>query len=432
MSYEQDMPKILDAIKNQRWFFFKNKPKIIFDRDTGLIWANLDYFPHKEYSPEGAKSFIESTNSKGIDGYKKWKCPTPEEFAKLTEDKTFPYCEGDKKRIKDKLDWFVEKNNYSCVAHRDDYPYSSAYIILCSQEIQPKDYDAKNLFEIIKIFIVNNLEPIFNDTEINDIYNQYISRFETIIKLSAIRKQINDWRELKKKFYVGNSLLNYAASIQNLTEYLLNKLLTCKRLGAEIFDELGKISPPNELVPNVESVRAEIERIHDDAIDLEKSLLNSDNLAVLEELNSKQRPPLDLVAEVLTEKVCKVFDGVEFYNFQPNFVRSACDTLNLNLEGFFSNQFYVKDRTAQKVIVNLICYVKAGNLQQGQAENILNHLQSYRYELADLYKGRSDEPTVEEISALIRRFQKNLEEVAPKISDEDERDYVLNLPQRLN
>ena len=36
--------RILEAIKNQRWYFFKNKTKILMDRDTGLLWANLSYF----------------------------------------------------------------------------------------------------------------------------------------------------------------------------------------------------------------------------------------------------------------------------------------------------------------------------------------------------------------------------------------------------
>lgn len=38
--------KILEAIKNQRWYFFKNKPKVLMDRDTALLWADLKYFPY--------------------------------------------------------------------------------------------------------------------------------------------------------------------------------------------------------------------------------------------------------------------------------------------------------------------------------------------------------------------------------------------------
>ena len=35
--------RILDAIKNQRWYFFKNKTKVLLDRYTGLLWANLQH-----------------------------------------------------------------------------------------------------------------------------------------------------------------------------------------------------------------------------------------------------------------------------------------------------------------------------------------------------------------------------------------------------
>ena len=38
--------RILDAIKAQRWYFFKNNKYILMDKKTGLLWANLDYFPY--------------------------------------------------------------------------------------------------------------------------------------------------------------------------------------------------------------------------------------------------------------------------------------------------------------------------------------------------------------------------------------------------
>lgn len=42
--------RILEAIKNQRWYFFKNKPKVMMDKNTALLWADLNYFPwlHEE------------------------------------------------------------------------------------------------------------------------------------------------------------------------------------------------------------------------------------------------------------------------------------------------------------------------------------------------------------------------------------------------
>ena len=49
--------KILQAIQNQRWFFFSNNKYILFDRDTALIWANLNYFPHGIIY-NGEKNFV--------------------------------------------------------------------------------------------------------------------------------------------------------------------------------------------------------------------------------------------------------------------------------------------------------------------------------------------------------------------------------------
>lgn len=48
-----DVEKILEAIKNQRWYFIKNKPKILFDKNTGLIWANLNTFNYANKDGEG-------------------------------------------------------------------------------------------------------------------------------------------------------------------------------------------------------------------------------------------------------------------------------------------------------------------------------------------------------------------------------------------
>ena len=64
-SLSAGIDKILDAIKTQRWFFFKNKPKVVFDRLTAYLWANLDYFAYckpeeREYQYSEAKSIIES------------------------------------------------------------------------------------------------------------------------------------------------------------------------------------------------------------------------------------------------------------------------------------------------------------------------------------------------------------------------------------
>ena len=44
----QGIQRILDAIKKQRWFYFKDKPKVIFDKTTAYLWPNFVYFKVEE------------------------------------------------------------------------------------------------------------------------------------------------------------------------------------------------------------------------------------------------------------------------------------------------------------------------------------------------------------------------------------------------
>ena len=134
--------KILQAIQNQRWFFFENEEKVLLDGDTGLLWANLNYFPYEKsdgmgYSPENSyaevKNLIKKINSEEqcyfkeiLDSSAYWDSqsyyfgfmgmfpPTPEELWKLVEDRTFPFLEGTWFKIKNETCWCVYHENKLC------------------------------------------------------------------------------------------------------------------------------------------------------------------------------------------------------------------------------------------------------------------------------------------------------------------------------
>lgn len=36
--------ELLEAISQQRWYFFKDKTHVLYDSHTGYLWPNLDYF----------------------------------------------------------------------------------------------------------------------------------------------------------------------------------------------------------------------------------------------------------------------------------------------------------------------------------------------------------------------------------------------------
>ena len=92
--------RILEAIKNQRWYFFKNKPKVLMDKTTGLLWANLNYFPYSSngnyYSPSSIEKVINNFDFE-TEGFR---VPTPYELWDMIYDKTFPFQSGDYWRIR--------------------------------------------------------------------------------------------------------------------------------------------------------------------------------------------------------------------------------------------------------------------------------------------------------------------------------------------
>lgn len=83
--------RILEAIKNQRWYFFKNKKHILVDKTTGILWANLDYFPYSnggDYALDKVKTLV---NNYSVDDIGDWQIPTFEVFKHMIYDKTFPF-----------------------------------------------------------------------------------------------------------------------------------------------------------------------------------------------------------------------------------------------------------------------------------------------------------------------------------------------------
>lgn len=100
--------KILQAIKNQRWYFFANNPNILMDRDTAITWANLNLFSYKS-----SGSFLAKAYSNSWGGLSDWKIPTNIELWKMIEDKSFPFQEGSNWRIKNIDYWSVIYRQHS-------------------------------------------------------------------------------------------------------------------------------------------------------------------------------------------------------------------------------------------------------------------------------------------------------------------------------
>lgn len=102
--------RILEAIKNQRWYFFKNKPHILMDKTTGILWANLNYFPYNQGSSANGWYELDEANAllKNyiIDYFSNWLLPNEEDLIHIM-NKTFPFF--DKHNFNEGYYWCTKK-----------------------------------------------------------------------------------------------------------------------------------------------------------------------------------------------------------------------------------------------------------------------------------------------------------------------------------
>lgn len=251
--------KILEAVKNQRWFFFKNVPEIILDRDTGLLWANLEYFPWctangGNYNTDGAKRAVSKFKVGNIDD---WKFPTFDDFRTMISDKTFPYHVGySYYYIKGHKYWYCDMTGYSGdgIDLSGLYTSSYAYFVIPCSDYLVKNTDFRNnlwlnnsaytekerLQFILNLFLQNDLLPIFNDQEVMQLYKKvYVEKPALMNELNELQLKIEDLQKvtlLSAEFdytallakydvkAINKSVIKYYQAVQQWTCELINKL----------------------------------------------------------------------------------------------------------------------------------------------------------------------------------------------------------------
>lgn len=267
---ETGVDRILEAIKNQRWYFFKNKPKVLMDRDTGLLWPNLTFYNicaggiwekcTRSFSCGVNTSFVEKLL---IDNYSDWKLPKKQDIMTLLDDLTFPFFYNNKSNrcVKTNAGGYVfslkiigEFSN--CIAIDGDYAnignWDCGVLPRTDILVQNSDYEnnvspnnpvyteKERLQFTLDLFVQNELWPIFDDNEITQLYKKiYFEKPELLHQLQEIQNQIEDlqtvtllssdfdYMALLAKYDVdsiNNSIIKYYQAIQQWTDELMEKL----------------------------------------------------------------------------------------------------------------------------------------------------------------------------------------------------------------
>ena len=301
--------KILEAIKNQRWYFIKNKPKILFDRNTGLIWANLHTFNYLDkdgynYNLDNVDDII-NIYSFGFGGFR---VPAHDELWQAVADKTIPfhtgssnnwrlfncrycdckykgktcikYLDGDKEDIFD-----LEKYGIRAGASfSSDIIGGSTALFPCSDYlIQNSDYqeiinpdnpvytEKERLQFTLDLFTKNELWPIFDDAEVTELYKQiYFEKPKLLAQLQELQTQINelqtvtllssefDYTALLAKYdikAIDASLIKYYQAVQQWCRELIEKVDYYEEQKGSVIKDFNlislKLSKKYEANPNL-------------------------------------------------------------------------------------------------------------------------------------------------------------------------------------
>jgi uncharacterized protein YfcZ (UPF0381/DUF406 family) len=281
--------RILKAIKKQRWYFFKNKPKVLMDRDTGILWANLHYYPYyKGENPDQKYIWNEGTDSihkLNIDGYKGWDLPTELQFKKMYSDKSSPFITKGY-FIKGKQYWRIKRDPASSVGlHSSNLDISTydSYWWPCNTFLTYEDYEKdistsnkvyseiERLQFTLELFVKNGLQPIFIEDEITQLYNQiYFEKPALIKKLNQVETQLNsvqqiellsssfDYQSILLKYNtvsIESSIIKYYEAVKLVNDEFMEKLHYYEKAKSDIirdFHVIGlKLAKKYENNPNL-------------------------------------------------------------------------------------------------------------------------------------------------------------------------------------
>jgi hypothetical protein len=248
--------RILEAIKEQRWYFFKNKPKVLMDKFTGILWANLTCFKYRKnesqmYSFDECKGIIKTLN---LDEFNKWTLPDLEECKHMVDDKKFPFINGDRYEILNYSSIYIFKSSDNSMWLDSDYPRTtnrSSIFCPINKELVSETYmnnisnnkvytEKERLQFTLDLFTNNNLEPIFDNDEITSLYRKiFVEKPVLMDKLNELQSQINDMQKevlLSSTFDYNTLLIKY--DLKNIDKSVIKYYEAVKKWIDDLMDKM--------------------------------------------------------------------------------------------------------------------------------------------------------------------------------------------------
>lgn len=374
--------RILEAIKNQRWYFFKNKPHILMDKTTGILWANLDYFPYIKSSNSGHYKLDEANallKNYIIDYFSNWLLPNEKDLIYIMNESCPLYNTHD---FHKGCFWII-KEGYATAFNNNSS--TTGRLIPCNYSlVQDSEYEEnvsddnllytekEKLQFTLDLFKENELWPIFDDDEITDLYKKiHIEKPKLLQALSQIEMQLAQCEEVKtvtanfnyttllNKYDIASidkSIIKYYEAVQKwideLMEYLADfeqqkesVIQDCNQIGLQLSttykDDNNLTEAENELLKSrqyyfkdklalgMDKVKANLLKVKQQADDIEYTINEIDDgdnaIYELAQLEKKERASFALIAENTAKIVNKALQKIDFFEHNRDFIVKAVD-----------------------------------------------------------------------------------------------------------
>ncbi len=255
LNLDEAKDKILEAITKQRWFFFENKSKVLMDKLTGILWANLDYFPYMKdskalYKISEAK-FILKHDNKFFD----WSIPNKKDLFFIYNNE-FPFYE--KHDFNTGYYWLCNNGKGIKLGVDTEWTSLNGRLLPCNYSLVEKtnyqdkisnnSYTSKEKAQFtLELFLKNSLIPIFNNKEITALYKKaYIEKSLVQVTKQVINTPVNfNYTDLLSKYNlteIDKSVIKYYQSVSQWLNELLDNLDGFEQQKQNIINEFNNIT----------------------------------------------------------------------------------------------------------------------------------------------------------------------------------------------
>ncbi|MCF7911466.1 MAG: hypothetical protein K9M99_02980 [Candidatus Cloacimonetes bacterium] len=207
------LKKLFSSLNSKRWYFFENRKMFVFDKQTGMIWANLRQFKTYEANYETAKKEVKKIAWHGLTG---WNLPSREELEEVLRSESFK--EVNTKELSGFYHISLSRDSYMRISDFDVSPYSyikrytknttcfipcnSTYattkfvsldedINTCSKSGMTRTVaEMKIPIALIEFFNTQGWIPSFEDDSLAKIYKDYTNKPKLLQELTEVKSQL--------------------------------------------------------------------------------------------------------------------------------------------------------------------------------------------------------------------------------------------------